>query len=220
MVMTEYKNPAITIDGVLFQLVDGCLSVLLVRRPHEPFKGMWALPGGYISHDETSLQALERVLRHKAGVALGAAGYVEQLFTFDTAGQAGGNAISVVYLGLVRGLQPSGYDSRFFPADSLPDLAYEHARIIRYARQRLENKIMYTNILFALLPPSFTLAELQAAYEEVLDKRLDKRNFRKKIHQLGLVEATGEYRKDGAHRPAQLHHFVKESLQELSRSFD
>lgn len=218
--MTEYKNPAITIDGVMFQFVQGQLSVLLVRRPHEPFKGMWALPGGYISHDETSLHALERVLRHKAGVALSVAGYVEQLFTFDTAGQRGGNAISVVYMGLSRAISPRGHGQQFFPVDSLPELAYEHARIIRYARQRLENKITYTNILFALLPPSFTFAELQAAYEEILDKKLDKRNFRKKIHQLGLVETTGEYRKTGAHRPAQLYHFVKDGLQELSRSFD
>lgn len=218
--MTEYKNPAITIDGVMFQLVDGRLCVLLVKRPHEPYEDMWALPGGYIAHHETSLQALERVLRAKAHVSLGAAGYVEQLYTFDTAGQRGGNAISVVYFGLVKNAVTTGHDQHFFPVDSLPELAYEHARIVRYARQRLENKIMYTNILFALLPSTFTLSELQAAYEEILGKKLDKRNFRKKIGQLGLIEATGEYRKEGAHRPAQLHHFVKDQLQELSRSFD
>ena len=218
--MNEYKNPAITIDGVIFQLVGGRLSVLLVKRPDEPFKGMWALPGGYIAQSETSVQALERVMRNKAGVALGATSYVEQLFTFDTAGQAGGNAISVVYMGLARNMAPDGEHRRFFAVDELPDLAYEHARIVQYARRRLESKSMYTNILFALLSPAFTLSELQAAYEEILGKKLDKRNFRKKISQLGFIGATGEYRKDGAHRPAQLHRFVKDELQELSRSFD
>jgi 8-oxo-dGTP diphosphatase len=220
-----YTPPTVTVDGVIFRLTNGVLEVLLINRKKEPFKGVWALPGGYSSRDETTAEALHRVLAAKAGLDTGRLGVLEQLYTFDTkAHDPRGHAVSVVYLGLCRGLAPAEDDTtespRFFPVSELPDLGYEHADIIQHAWQRLRGKVTYTNIIFALLPEAFTLSQLQAAYEAVLARSLDKRNFRKKFLGLDMIEPTTEYRKEGAHRPALLYRFLHQSLQTLSRSFD
>jgi len=218
--MSTVASPVVTIDGVVFQLLDDQLCVLLVRRDHEPFAKKWALAGGFIARNETSHQALERALRAKTGVALKDLPFVEQLYTFDTDAVHGGNAISLIYFALYRGGNNSLPDTaQFFPVDSLPELAYNHADIVIYARDRLRSKVMYTNAMFALLPPHFTLPQLQSAYEAVLGYALDKRNFRKKFLLLGLTEMTDTYERAGAHRPARLHRFKQQQLQSLSRSF-
>ena len=221
---TPYVPPTLTVDAVIFQLVDNILHVCLVKRAHEPFAGQWALPGGYSPEGETTIQALERVVEYKSGInVIKDLSYIEQLYTFDTvARDPRGHAVSVTYMGAGRDLVPTSDDgsAAFFPVDSLPEIAYDHNDIIQYAHQRLISKLTYTNAVYAFLPPRFSLAELQTAYEAIFGHELDKRNFRKKFLSLGLTEETEEMRREGAHRPARLHRFTSDTLAVLSRSFD
>lgn len=219
------QGPVMTVDGVVFQVVDNQLMVLLIRRAYEPFKGEWALPGAYIYAGETTLQALNRVLTTKAGVSNEDLALVEQLYTFDSvARDPRGPTISLSYMGLGKNLvpreSPTVQDPQFHAVNNLPPLAYDHQEIVAYAHERLKSKLGYTNAAFALLPPQFTLTELQSIYEAVLMRPLDKRNFRKKFLSLDLIVETDDMKKDGAHRPARLYAFRQSTLQVLARSFD
>lgn len=221
-----YIPPTLTVDNVILQLVDKQLSVLLIQRTNEPFINCWALPGGYNAAGETTHEAQTRVLKAKAGIETKDLNYIEQLYTFDTvARDPRGHAVSVTYMGLGRNLVPglskTTQNPEFYPVTHLPDnIAYDHKSIIEYAHERLQSKITYTNAVFALLPKLFTLSQLQTAYEAILCRPLDKRNFRKKFLSLGLIQQTSEMHREGAHRPAQLYKFNKQSLETLSRSFD
>lgn len=221
---TPYTPPTLTVDAVLFQLNNGSLDVLLIRRSATPFKGAWALPGGYNAAGQTTIQALTDVLQRKTGVALETSlPLIEQLHTFDTvARDPRGHAVSVVYVGCGRDITHGGGSevSAFYPVDDLPELAYDHANIINYARERLAAKITNTNAAYSLLPPTFTLSQLQAVYEAVLGKELDKRNFRKKFLSLNLIHETNEMWREGAHRPAKLYAFNTQTLETLQRSFE
>ncbi len=220
----SYVPPTLTVDAVLFQLVQNRLEVILIERPNDPFKGAWALPGGYNAVGEVTLHALQRIVSEKAGIDLSKdLSYVEQLYTFDTvARDPRGHAVSVTYLGCGRDITPveSEAKTQSFPVATLPQLAYDHQDIINYAHQRLISKLMYTNAIYAFLPSKFTLTELQAAYEAILGHELDKRNFRKKFLSLNLIHETEEMKREGAHRPARLYKFNSTKLEVLSRSFD
>jgi 8-oxo-dGTP diphosphatase len=220
-----YVPPILTIDGVIFQLLDNKLSVLLIKRRNEPFKNEYALPGGYNPQGETTTQALDRIIKTKAGINTNDLGLVEQLYTFDAvARDPRGHSVSVVYMGLGRDIEYKNSSTTenpgFFPVSELPNVAYDHAAIIKYAHERLTAKLGYTNAVYALLPNHFTLTQLQSAYESVLCQKLDKRNFRKKFLALGVLEDTKETMREGAHRPAALYRFKKSGLQNLSRDFD
>ncbi len=220
-----YKPPILTVDSVIFQLINNELSVLLIQRAAEPFKGEWALPGGYNSAGETTHDAMARILQAKAGLKIKDLSLVEQLYTFDTvARDPRGHAVSVTYMGLGKNLKldisETAHNPQFFPVSKLPKLAYDHADIVRYAHNRLCSKITYTNAVYALLPRFFTLSQLQYAYEAILGRILDKRNFRKKFLSLKLVEPTNKYYQEGAHRPALLYCFSQQKLHVLSHSFD
>jgi 8-oxo-dGTP diphosphatase len=221
---SPYIPPTLTVDAVLFELVNNKLQVVLLERPNEPFKGSWALPGGYNAEGETTRDALQRIVKEKAGVDLSKdMSYVEQLYTFDTvARDPRGHAVSVTYMGCAQNIQPTGGDAHTssFAVSDLPKLAYDHAEIIRYAHERLQSKLTYTNAVYAFLPKKFTLTELQSAYEAILGRELDKRNFRKKFISLNLIHETDEMKREGAHRPAKLYQFNTPSLESLSRSFD
>lgn len=222
---SEYVAPVLAVDSVIFQLHNNKLEVLLIERQGEPFKGMWALPGGYINLGETTRKAMDRVLEEKAGVLPKDLALVVQLYTFDTiARDPRGHAVSVTYIGVGRNIEPLQNDTvhnpAFFPVSDIPEMAFDHADIITYAHERLKAKFGYTNACFALLDKEFTLSQLQAAYEAVLVRTLDKRNFRKKFLALGLIEETDKMQRDGAHRPARLYRFKNEGLQTLTRSFD
>ncbi len=221
----EYIPPTLTVDSVIFQLINNVLSVLLIQRSQEPFLGAWALPGGYCAAGETTGDAMNRITLKKAGIVSHDLGLVEQLYTFDTvARDPRGHAVSVTYMGLGLNMEPSSSNTtqnpQFFAVDNLPKLAYDHQNIITYAHDRLKSKLTYTNAIFALLPKEFTLSKLQTAYEAVLGRELDKRNFRKKFLALDLVEETGKMFQDGAHRPARLYNFKQQTLHALERSFD
>ena len=225
MYSKPYVPPTLVVDSIIFQIIDKQLSVLLIRRTVEPFKNMHALPGGYNPAGETTTEAMQRIVKAKGGIDTKKLGYTEQLYTFDTvARDPRGHAVSVTYMGLCRDLTPEGSktteDPEFFPVSNLPELAYDHDKIIAYAHERLQNKITYTNAVYALLPPLFTLSQLQAAYEAIFCRELDKRNFRKKFLSLDLIEATDELYKEGAHRPARLYKFKQQRLETLMRDFD
>lgn len=221
----DYTPPTLTIDCVVFQLQHNQLCVLLIERAYEPFKGKWALPGGYNAAGETTREAMSRILAAKGGLKVKDLGLVEQLYTFDTvARDPRGHAVSVTYMGLGIDLEPklssTTQHPTFFPVKDLPKLAYDHKEIIDYALARLRAKVGYTNAVFALLPKYFTLTQLQIAYEAILGQPLDKRNFRKKFLSLDLIKETDQKFQEGAHRPARLYEFRASTLQTLTRSFD
>lgn len=219
-----YVPPTLTVDAVIFRIEGGALEVLLIERQNEPFKGSWALPGGYNAEGETTTHALHRIVSQKAGVDTNKdLSYVEQLYTFDTVDRdPRGHAVSVTYMGCGRDIEirDAGSKTAFLQVDTLPELAYDHASIVRYARERLIAKLTYTNAVSAFLAPKFTLTQLQSAYEIIFGREFDKRNFRKKFLTLELIHDTGETWRDGAHRPAKLYEFNSKSLESLSRSFD
>ena len=221
---TPYTPPTLTVDAVIFQMSSSNLEVLLIRRSANPFKGAWALPGGYSAAGQTTRQALEAVAKRKTGVEISTdIAYVEQLHTFDTvARDPRGHAVTVVYMGCGRDITHGGGSevSAFYPVDDLPELAYDHKDIIVYARERLAAKLANTNAAYSLLPKKFTLSHLQSVYEAVLGKEIDKRNFRKKFLSLELIRETNEMWREGAHRPAKLYEFNSQSLETLQRSFE
>lgn len=220
-----YTPPILTVDSVVFQIIDGELFVLLIQRGKDPFKGDWALPGSYNAAGETTTQAMERTLNRKAGIVSSDLRLIEQLYSFDTvARDPRGHAVSITYMALGKDLIPkenkNTENPAFYSVNNLPSLAYDHKQIINYAHERLQSKITYTNAVYALLDPLFTLSQLQVAYEAILCRPLDKRNFRKKFLSLDLIHPTDEYIREGAHRPARLHRFNTQKLEVLERSFD
>lgn len=206
----RYHYPATAVDVVVFSMGEGDLQVLLIQRGVEPFAGSWAFPGGFVHPDEALEAAAVRELREETTVR---DLYLEQLYTFgEPERDPRGRVISVAYFALIsQPLHVTGgddtADARWFPLKALPPLAFDHEIMLNYALERVRNKVEYTNIVYSLLPETFTLTELQRTYEIILGRQLDKRNFRKKINSLDLVVPTGTMRRDGAHRPAQLYQF-------------
>lgn len=221
---TAYEAPTLTVDAVIFRLTNDHLEVLLTKRAQEPFKDDWALPGGYCAKGQTTIEALGEIVKRKVGIDLDAQlAYVEQLYTFDTvARDPRGHAVSVTYMGCGRAIEPIPAEQTvaWHSINQLPGLAYDHGKIIAYARERLGAKLTYTNAAMGLLDKKFTLSQLQTVYEAVLGREIDKRNFRKKFLSLGLIHETPDTWRDGAHRPARLYAFNSTSLEVLSRSFD
>jgi 8-oxo-dGTP diphosphatase len=209
------NRPAVTVDVVLLTVRAGRLEVLLVRRDHAPFAGMWGFPGGLVRPDESLEEAALRELRQETG-ASGADVYLEQLYTFgEPTRDPRTRVITVVYYVLerpgqihTRAAEPGGgAEARLFPAYDTPPLAFDHGDILRYTLQRLRGKLEYTTIGFQLLSPEFTLSELQEVYEAILNRPLDKRNFRKKLLITRIVEPTQRMKMVGQHRPARLYRF-------------
>lgn len=206
------QQVAVAVDNCIFTVSDGRLDVLLVQMKDAPLDLVWALPGGLIDDGETLDTAASRILREQTGVT---GVYLEQLYTFDdTHRDPRGRVVSVAYVSLVSteglGLATTAkYRAvQFWDCEGLPvELGFDHREIIAYAKKRLAAKIQYTNCMWSLMPSRFTLSQLQSAYETVLSRSLDKRNFRKKVLSLGLVTASGEMSSGGRHRPAMLYRF-------------
>lgn len=203
----------VTVDIVLFTLLERRLQVLLIKRLAPPFVGSYALPGGFVLEDESLDAAAQRELHEETGVdAAGGDVYLEQLYTFGEPGRdPRGRVVTVAYYALVSNSQilkagTDASDAGWFAVDELPQLAFDHTQIVEYAHRRIRNKLDYTSVGFELLPEKFTLTELQMVHEAILGEKLDKRNFRRKILQQGIVEATKELQKAGR-KPAQLYRF-------------
>jgi 8-oxo-dGTP diphosphatase len=208
---SKYERPSVTVDVVMMSLRQRDLQVLLVKRRSWPFEGMWAIPGGFVNMDESLETAAKRELQEETGVQ---DVYLEQLYTFGDPGRdPRTRVITVVYFALLDSerLQVRAADDAadvgWFSVYDLPPLAFDHEKILDYTLNRLRGKLEYTTIAFNLLPEQFTLRELQRVYEIILHKRLDKRNFRKKILATGILEDTGAKKMEGTHRPARLYRF-------------
>lgn len=221
----EHPRPALAVDCVVFGLRAASLVVLLVQRGIPPFEGSWALPGGFVRIDETLDGAAERELVEESGLRVA---YLEQLYTFGALDRdPRERVVSVAYFALVNPVEHrprAGSDAAsadWFEVGRLPALAFDHARILEVALERLRSKVRYRPIGFGLLAERFSLTQLQRAYEIILGRPLDKRNFRKKIAALGFVVPT-EAREEGVgHRAARLFRFDPAAYQALSaRGFD
>ena len=208
-------------DCVVFGFDDGDLKVLLIERALSPFKGSWALPGGFVRVDETLDEAARRELQEEAGLQ---EVFLEQLYTFGKVDRdPRERVVSVAYYALVKMADFStkaatdAADARWFPISKVPKLAFDHAEILAAALARLKGKVRYQPIGFELLPPKFTLSQLQHLYEVVLETELDKRNFRKKVLSFGLLVPLKETQMAGRHRPAQLFRFDTDKYEKLSK---
>jgi 8-oxo-dGTP diphosphatase len=217
----QYPRAALTVDCVVFGFDVGELKVLLIQRGLEPFKGRWALPGGFVRVDETLDEAARRELAEEAGLK---DVFLEQLYTFGAVDRdPRERVVSVAYYALVRladfrtQAATDAADAKWFPISQVPKLAFDHADILATALARLKGKVRYQPIGFELLPPKFTLSQLQHLYEAVLETELDKRNFRKKVLSFGLLVPLKETRMTGRHRPAQLFRFDAERYEKLRK---
>ena len=212
----QYARPALAVDCVVFGL-DEDLQVLLIQRDIPPFQGRWALPGGFVRMDETLDEAARRELTEETGVTRV---YLEQLYTFsDLDRDPRERVVSVAYYALVKlsdhrvKAATDAREAAWFSVVDLPNLAFDHDKVLQAALSRLKGKVVYQPIGFELLPPKFTLSQLQRMYEVILEKELDKRNFRRKILSAGVLEETGNMRA-GDHRPAKLYRFRRDVLLE------
>ncbi|MBB4079863.1 8-oxo-dGTP diphosphatase [Lewinella aquimaris] len=221
----SHPRPSVTVDVVVFGYDGGRdLKLLLIQRGGEPFKGQWALPGGFVDMEEDLEASALRELEEETGVK---DLFVEQLYTFGAPGRdPRGRVISVAYFALVNLTDHPAVAAsdaarvEWFKLHELPELAFDHAEIIELATSRLRAKVRYQPIGFELLPREFTLAELQALYETVLGvPQFNKRNFRTRIMKTGILQEVGR-QENVAHRPAVLYSFNEETYHRLVQQRD
>ncbi|MBN1209139.1 MAG: NUDIX hydrolase [Myxococcaceae bacterium] len=218
----EYPRPALTVDCVVFGMDEEDLKVLLIKRGLEPFLGKWALPGGFVRMEESLDDAARRELEEEAGIR---PSHLEQLFTFGEPGRdPRGRVVTVAYFALVKlsdhrvHASTDAREAAWFSVWDTPKLAFDHADILGTALQRLKGKVRYQPIGFELLPPKFTLTQLQRLYEMILERPLDKRNFRKKILSMELLEELDEVEQDVSHRAARLYRFDHKKYRQLEKA--
>jgi len=215
----KFKRPNLAVDCVVFGLDEEDLKIILIQRSLEPFEGKWALPGGFVNIDESLEDAAMRELKEETGIQKV---FLEQLYTFGAVERDPRNrVISVAYYALVNlsdheiKASTDARDAAWFSIDDIPTLAFDHNTIFGVALKRLKGKVRYEPIGFELLPEKFTLTQLQRMYEKILDQNIDKRNFRKKILGMGLLEETDEVQMDVAHRAARLYSFNEKKYLQL-----
>lgn len=208
----SFQKPSVTTDLIIFTIKDNSLKVLLVKRNLEPFKNKWALPGGFVKIDESLENSAKRELQEETGVKNV---YLEQLYSFgDVKRDPRGRVITVAYFALINSdkiklmASTDVSDAEWFSISKIPALSFDHKKILDYAIQRLRWKFEYTKIAFSLLPKKFSLGELQKIYEIVFEKKIDKRNFRKKILSLDILKKES-IKKDAPYRPPQLYSLEK-----------
>lgn len=211
------QDPKVAVDTVVLSIQDAKLKVLLLQIEGGMYAKKWAVPGGLVKINETLDEAAERVMEQKTNIKTK---HLEQLYTFgDIKRDARSRSISVAYFLLVNQaeklqIKKTAYymGAGWFEATKLPDMAFDHKKIIETAVSRVQDKMAYSNVAYALLPTEFTLTEMQEVYEIVWNRKLDKRNFRKKMLQLDLIELVNKV-KEGAFRPAKMYRFLKKKIQ-------
>lgn len=215
----QFRGHVIAADVVLFTIQGSTLKVLLIKRQRAPCRSMWALPGGMVGAEESVDTAALRELQEETNIGNV---YLEQLYTFgDPDRDPRGRVITVSYYALINWQRVQlknrhrTSEANWFPVKRLPKLAFDHRRIVDYALERLRSKINYTTVGFQLLPRQFTLTELQSSYEVITGQRLDKRNFRRKMLQLGVLKGTREFQANGRQRPARLYTFTEPKVVKL-----
>jgi 8-oxo-dGTP diphosphatase len=209
----RYPHPAVTTDAVVFTIFDNKLRLLLIKRGADPYKGSWAIPGGFLEMDEGLDECARRELKEETGLEKI---YMEQLYTFGAPERdPRERVITVAYYAITPhgniklDAASDASDADWFPIDKLPKLAFDHDKIIHMAHNRLKMGLDYSALAFHFLPETFTLSEAQKVYEIVRNNQIDKRNFRKSITNSGIIEETGELRCEGSHRPARLYRIAQ-----------
>ena len=218
--MALIQDIKIAVDAVVFGYSSQKnLSVLLIKRGVEPFKNTWALPGGLVLDDESLETAVQRELKEETGVTID---YLEQLYTFGNPKRDPRNrVISVSYFALVKPhhfkiqADTDAADVQWFPINQLPKLAFDHSHILETAKQRLKSKLTYQPIGFDLLNKEFPFSDLEHLYTSILEKDIDRRNFRKKILSFDILEETNKISQKGSGRPAKLFRFNTKKYNEL-----
>lgn len=222
MVLVKAENKPVNggeirlaVDNCIFTIIDGKLNVLLIKMVKAPYSGRWALPGGMVGEKEEIDVAVKRILKEQTNVD---EVYLEQLYTFGGLKRDPfGRVVSVAYFALIPAdntelkTSPKYAGVEFRELEAVGKLAYDHNEMLAYAVSRLRMKLEYTNVVYSLLAERFTLKEMQDAYEAILDRKLDKRNFRKKINSLGIIKNTGKKTIGEKHRPAALYRFIRRS---------
>lgn len=208
MKLTDFEKPSVTVDLVIFTIKEDLLKVLLVKRNVEPFKDIWALPGGFVRIKESLEDSAKRELQEETGVRNV---YLEQLYTFGNPKRdPRGRVITISYLALINSdkiklkASTDASEAKWFSVSKIPSLAFDHKEILDYAIKRIKWKFEYTTTAFSLLTKKFSLGELQKIYEIVFEKEIDKRNFRKKVLSLNILKKES-IKKDAPHRPPQLY---------------
>lgn len=218
---TSTTRLLITVDCAIFGVENGELKLLLIRRERAPYAGKWCLPGGIIRNDETAEECVARILEEKTGIK---GMFLEQLYTFsDLRRDPRGRAVTIAYYALVKPEQfaiLAGRDTSEIAwrnTNELPALGFDHSKIAETALTRLQAKVRYQPIGFELLSSLFTLTQLQNLYETILGYNIDKRNFRKKITGMGLLESTGKKEINVKRRAAELFRFNKQKYYSLTK---
>lgn len=214
-----FFQSAFSVDNVIFGLDDSKLKVLLIRRKGEPYKGEWALPGDLVHPKENLRDAPRRVLKELTGLV---DVYLEQVHTFGKVDRHPvGRVVTVAYYSLVNvdNVKPRAAsfaaEVKWFPVFEVEALPFDHLEILQKCTSRLQKSVRIMPIGFELLPEKFTLSDVQYLYEAVLNKSLDKRNFRKKFLSMGILIDVNEYQTGVAHRPAKLFKFETEKYEEF-----
>lgn len=213
----KYPHPSVTTDCVIFGFDGNKLKVLLVERGIEPFKGRWAFPGGFLKMDENAHEGALRELREETGLNNA---YIRQFHTFtDPARDPRERVITIAHYALVRLQEVKGGDdaarAEWFALDEVPALAFDHDRILRMALKELRKQIHFEPVGFELLPPKFTVKQLQQLYEAILDVKFDRRNFYNKMKHLGILTRLDETIHNSPQKEAFLFKFNKEKYDEL-----
>lgn len=188
----RYPHPAVTTDCVIFTFHERALKVLLIRRGIEPYKGMWALPGGFMRIDESAEEGAIRELLEETGYR---AAYIRQFHTFSAPGRdPRERVVTIAFFALVRWARVRGGDDAaeacWTPVNSVPQLAFDHSEILRMALDSLRRDIHFDPVGFELLGEKFSMRELQEVYEAILGREFDRRNFAKKMQHTGIIEAA------------------------------
>ncbi|CAM1343724.1 NUDIX hydrolase [Tenacibaculum amylolyticum] len=217
--MPVNQNIKVAVDAVVFGYDAKQLSVLLIKRGVTPYKDSWALPGGLVQDNESLETAVTRELKEETGVTID---YLEQLYTFgEPLRDPRNRVVSVSYFGLVR---PNHFtiqaatdakEVQWFPITKLPPLAFDHQKILEIAKERLKGKLQYQPIGFDLLNKEFPFSDLENLYTTILEQKIDRRNFRKKILSFEIVEETDKIHQQGSGRPAKLFKFNKKKYNQL-----
>jgi len=214
-----FFKSAFSVDNVIFGFDEGDLKVLLIKRGEQPYEGRWALPGYFVYPDEDLDQAAKRVLEELTGLRNV---YLEQVKTFGAVDRHSfGRVITVAYFSLIKisdfSVQPASMalQAKWHSVNEVGQLAFDHNEILDTSVQRLRSTVRTRPVGFELLPPKFTLTQLQHLYEAILETDLDKRNFRKKILSMDLLIDLDEMQEGVAHRPARLYKFDQKRYEEL-----
>lgn len=212
---------SLSIDNVIFGLERGNLKILLITHKEGIRTGHWALPGGYIRYDEDLRNAAARLLKEHTGVSQL---YLEQLKAFGRVDRfPSARVVTIAYYALISAEDyplitgAGAADARWFSVRDVPELVFDHNGILNYGIEFLRHQVRHRPIGFNLLPEKFTLLQLQELYETILDVRLDKPNFRRKILKMNLLTPCNEKQKEVAHRAANLYRFDKEAYERLTQ---